>query len=920
MSIGGKGCAHVIASTCWVAVLQGHGGDGASGAGDPDSGTGGSTSSPAATLKVIPDGAPSAQIPATIRQHRIPRSPWAMARSSRRAAQTLALTLLLAACGGDGSGPSGTYTLGGDVSGLASGATLTLSDTSTQISISANGAFTIARGLASGSNYSISVTQQPSAPVQHCAVANGSGAISSSNVANVTVTCVTSTFDITPTVTGLTGVGLVLTDNGTDALTVAANGIVSFKTAVPSGASYNVAVKAQPSNPTQVCTVSGGSGTVKASNVTGVSVNCDTSITVDNADTITVLSGRTAESVLQLSSFAGELLTYLSAHPAAQVVQQCTDPSATKHGTATYAFSDNDKSGTVSAGDSVTVTLVSCYSPSMSDYPSGTVKLTLGSPPAGSYVLAFTAQVSVTPLSLVDRTITGTLTSTYTDTETARVVSAAVANAGLTIVGNPGGFFQQDTVTVHSAAVSKSAAYVTPQYQDDLTVDLSSVAQKGRFQVSTPTAITGPFMSYSGIYPTAGSFEVSSGATAVRLTALSVASNDVPAAALNDGSGTFAPLPGDSPWNGPFSGFTWWEPHSGAVMPTEQPGYAYANFGSWGMSLLYIVPWQDPINGIIGTDLPVTAPIKMFFSAPLDTTRTQFIFEPQYYSALPNVTPSVTSNGAITTLTASFMHGFTYQIPAVDLYSTENVGTSLLNYQTLSTSNNLVADAAPHPAVASPGQLVTLSSSRSLSTNSTITGYAWQQLSGTSVQLMDAASATASFTVPALAVNGEALVFQLTITDHNGETDSVPVTAFVLTDLTQPFLYFRQQQSPAAGQLPEMATLESPVSGTVTTQLSPSTFSWGYSSGSMGDSLQLNAPAAGNLGLGSFQSSASLIVNDARIGFNCNAPDQSFTVLALSAGSGGTVDQFAADFSESCPGGYSPFVGSVRVNSLAPLP
>jgi hypothetical protein len=185
---------------------------------------------------------------------------------------------------------------------------------------------------------------------------------------------------------------------------------------------------------------------------------------------------------------------------------------------------------------------------------------------------------------------------------------------------------------------------------------------------------------------------------------------------------------------------------------------------------------------------------------------------------------------------------------------------------------------------------------------------------------MNAASATASFTIPAPAVNGEGLVFQLTITDHNGETDSVPVTAFVLTDLTRPFLYFRQQQSPAVGQLPEMATLESPVSGTVTTQLSPSTFSWGYSSGSMGDSLQLSAPAAGNLGLGSFQSSTSPIVNDARIGLNCNAPDQSFTVLALSAGSSGTVDQFAADFSESCPGGYSPFVGSVRVNSLAPLP
>ena len=185
---------------------------------------------------------------------------------------------------------------------------------------------------------------------------------------------------------------------------------------------------------------------------------------------------------------------------------------------------------------------------------------------------------------------------------------------------------------------------------------------------------------------------------------------------------------------------------------------------------------------------------------------------------------------------------------------------------------------------------------------------------------MNAASATASFTVPASAANGEGLVFQLTITDHNGETDSVPITTFVLNDLTQPFLYFRQQQSPAVGQLPEMATLESPVTGTITTQLSPSTFTWGYTTGAMGDSLQLSAPAAGNLGLGTFQSTSSMIVDDGRIGFICNTPDQSFTVLALTAGSNGTVDQFAADFSEDCPGGFSPFVGSVRVNSLAPLP
>ena len=184
-----------------------------------------------------------------------------------------------------------------------------LTDNSNQVSISANGISTIAQGLASGSSYSISVTGQPLSPAQHCTVANGSGVIGSSNVTNVIVTCATPTFQISATISGLTGSGLVLADNGADLLTVTANGIVSFKTAVASGASYDVTVKTQPTNPAQICSVSDGSGKVGSSIVTSVSITCHTSITNDNAESIAILGARTAESLLQLSSFAGELLT-----------------------------------------------------------------------------------------------------------------------------------------------------------------------------------------------------------------------------------------------------------------------------------------------------------------------------------------------------------------------------------------------------------------------------------------------------------------------------------------------------------------------------------------------------------------------------------------------------------------------------------
>ena len=64
----------------------------------------------------------------------------------------------------------------------------------------------------------------------------------------------------------------MLQDNGGDNLSVTANGPFTFATPVAGGAAYSVTVKTNPSG--QTCTVSGGSGTVAAANVTNVAVSC----------------------------------------------------------------------------------------------------------------------------------------------------------------------------------------------------------------------------------------------------------------------------------------------------------------------------------------------------------------------------------------------------------------------------------------------------------------------------------------------------------------------------------------------------------------------------------------------------------------------------------------------------------------------
>jgi ribosomal protein S10 len=64
----------------------------------------------------------------------------------------------------------------------------------------------------------------------------------------------------------------VLADNGADPLTISANGSFSFGTPVPSNGAYKVTIATQPAR--QSCTVSMGSGSAVAADVTTVIVTC----------------------------------------------------------------------------------------------------------------------------------------------------------------------------------------------------------------------------------------------------------------------------------------------------------------------------------------------------------------------------------------------------------------------------------------------------------------------------------------------------------------------------------------------------------------------------------------------------------------------------------------------------------------------
>jgi hypothetical protein len=206
-----------------------------------------------------------------------------MNRQSRWGSNTWisALLLLTAACGGGGGGgnsdidgPDGdTFTLSGTVSGLTGSGLVLQNNGSDDLSVGADGSFSFSTGLSDESVYAVTVATQPTD--QNCSVSNGSGTITGANVTDITITCTSlpsGSFAIGGSVSGLTGDGLVLQNNGGDDLTITANGEYTFATPLEDGSSYTVTIATQPTG--QTCNLVNQSGVLDGASVTNVQVSC----------------------------------------------------------------------------------------------------------------------------------------------------------------------------------------------------------------------------------------------------------------------------------------------------------------------------------------------------------------------------------------------------------------------------------------------------------------------------------------------------------------------------------------------------------------------------------------------------------------------------------------------------------------------
>jgi len=168
-----------------------------------------------------------------------------------------------------------TYTVSGNISGLAASGLVLRLNAASLIVANAATSFKFSTALTSGMTYAVSVGIQPvgyTCTVSGGGTGNGSGTIASANVTNIAVACA-KTYTIGGAVTGLTGSGLRVTLNGGSSKLIASNATsYVFSTALTSGTSYTVAIQAQPSGLT--CSVSNNTGSITVSNVINANVSC----------------------------------------------------------------------------------------------------------------------------------------------------------------------------------------------------------------------------------------------------------------------------------------------------------------------------------------------------------------------------------------------------------------------------------------------------------------------------------------------------------------------------------------------------------------------------------------------------------------------------------------------------------------------
>lgn len=190
-----------------------------------------------------------------------------MKLSCLRPLAALLLTLGLAACGGKAS-----YDVSGTISGLNNEGLILANGSDTLPIPAGKTSFTFAKRIDYGTDYNITVKQQPAHMT--CGISGGSGSAGHYINISAAVSCSQNTYSVGGTISGLTVEGLELI-NGNVTTTVAKDATTfTMVNPVRYGDTYGVSVTAQPKGLKCEVQPGTGGGTMGEANVTTVKIAC----------------------------------------------------------------------------------------------------------------------------------------------------------------------------------------------------------------------------------------------------------------------------------------------------------------------------------------------------------------------------------------------------------------------------------------------------------------------------------------------------------------------------------------------------------------------------------------------------------------------------------------------------------------------
>ena len=440
---------------------------------------------------------------------------------------SILLTISLAACGGGGdSSPPPTYSVGGAITGLASGEAVTLANGTDTTTITGTGSalgFAFTNKVPAQGSYAVSVSKQPAH--QTCSVGGFTGEASGVNadVSNVVVTCSNDAYNVGGTINGLANGEVVTLANGSDTKTITGTGVpvtFTFTNKVAYLGSYAVSVSTQPTH--QTCSVSGltGSGAGVNADVNAVTLTCSGNsyniggtitglasgevVTLANGSDTKTISGTGAPVTFTLNNKVAYLGSYSVAVSTQPLHQTCSVSGSTGTGSGvnadvssvTLACSSNSYTigGTITGLASGEVVTLANGSDSKTITGTGSpVTFTFANKVAylGSYAVSVSTQPTHQVCSVSGLTGTGSGVNANVST-----VTLACSSNSYSIGGTITGLASGEVLTLANGSDTKTITGTGAPLTFTFT---NKVAYLGSYAVSVSTQPTHQVCSVSGL-------------------------------------------------------------------------------------------------------------------------------------------------------------------------------------------------------------------------------------------------------------------------------------------------------------------------------------------------------------------------------------------------------------------------------------